>query len=75
VCIAPKPCIRDGAEEWRLACSFKGSAGIVDYASTKGAIVAFTKSVALQQAKYGIRCNAVARSPSSFCAPSSLSLS
>lgn len=38
----------------------KGSPTLVDYASTKGAIVAFTKSLGLQLAPRGIRVNAVA---------------
>lgn len=40
--------------------AYKGSPTLVDYASTKGAIVAFTKSLALQLAPRGIRVNAVA---------------
>jgi len=40
--------------------AYKGSPTLVDYASTKGAIVAFTKSLGLQLAPRGIRVNAVA---------------
>ena len=40
--------------------AFKGSAGMVDYSSTKGAISSFTRSLALQLAPKGIRVNAVA---------------
>ena len=43
--------------------AFRGSAGLVDYASTKGAIVAFTRSLALQLAEKDIRVNAVAPGP------------
>jgi hypothetical protein len=35
----------------------------VDYSSTKGAIISFTRSVALQVAERGIRVNAVAPGP------------
>lgn len=43
--------------------AFRGSAGLVDYASTKGAIVAFTRSLALQLAERDIRVNSVAPGP------------
>jgi NAD(P)-dependent dehydrogenase (short-subunit alcohol dehydrogenase family) len=36
---------------------------LLDYASTKGAIVAFTRSLAMNVAKDGIRVNAVAPGP------------
>jgi NAD(P)-dependent dehydrogenase (short-subunit alcohol dehydrogenase family) len=36
---------------------------MVDYASTKGAIVSFTRSLAKQLSKKGIRVNAVAPGP------------
>jgi NAD(P)-dependent dehydrogenase (short-subunit alcohol dehydrogenase family) len=39
--------------------AFKGSPKMLDYSSTKGAIVAFTRSLALQCAPKGIRVNAV----------------
>jgi len=37
-----------------------GNPDAVDYSSTKGAIATFTRSLAQQQAKNGIRVNAVA---------------
>lgn len=39
--------------------AYKGSAVFVDYSSTKGAIVAFTRSIATQLAPRGIRANAI----------------
>ena len=41
----------------------EGNAGLLDYASTKGAIHAFTKSLAQNLVKKGIRVNAVAPGP------------
>ncbi|CAI7606606.1 unnamed protein product [Penicillium pancosmium] len=40
--------------------TFRGTAGMVDYAATKGAIVGFTRSLAKQLMPKGIRVNAVA---------------
>nr|OQO18079.1 hypothetical protein B0A51_14699 [Rachicladosporium sp. CCFEE 5018] len=39
---------------------YMGNPALVDYSSTKGAIVSFTRALAQQQAPHGIRVNAVA---------------
>ena len=43
--------------------AYRGHDTLVDYASTKGAIVSFTRSLAKQLAKDGIRVNGVAPGP------------
>ncbi|MCE5200329.1 MAG: SDR family oxidoreductase [Armatimonadota bacterium] len=43
--------------------AYRGSAHLVDYASTKGAIVGFTRSLSLNLTQRGIRVNAVAPGP------------
>ncbi|NGZ03527.1 MAG: NAD(P)-dependent oxidoreductase [Nitrospira sp. WS238] len=43
--------------------AYKGSSHLLDYASTKGAIVAFTRSLSLALAEQKIRVNAVAPGP------------
>lgn len=43
--------------------AFKGHKILVDYTATKGAIMGFTRSMALQLAEKGIRVNAVAPGP------------
>jgi len=43
--------------------AFRGTSSMVDYAATKGAIVAFTRSLSQQLVKKGIRVNAVAPGP------------
>jgi NAD(P)-dependent dehydrogenase (short-subunit alcohol dehydrogenase family) len=43
--------------------AYRGSPQLIDYASTKGAIVAFTRSLSNSLLKKGIRVNAVAPGP------------
>jgi NAD(P)-dependent dehydrogenase (short-subunit alcohol dehydrogenase family) len=43
--------------------AYRGSAHLIDYAATKGAVVAFTRSLALALVERGIRVNAVAPGP------------
>jgi NAD(P)-dependent dehydrogenase (short-subunit alcohol dehydrogenase family) len=43
--------------------AYRGSGGLIDYASTKGAIVSFTRSLAANLVEKGIRVNGVAPGP------------
>jgi len=43
--------------------AYRGSAGLLDYSATKGAITAFTRSLSENLVKHGIRVNAVAPGP------------
>ena len=43
--------------------AYKGSEDLIDYSSTKGAIVSFTRSLSMSLIKNGIRVNAVAPGP------------
>jgi NAD(P)-dependent dehydrogenase (short-subunit alcohol dehydrogenase family) len=43
--------------------AYHGSAGLLDYSATKGAIVSFTRSLSQQLVDKGIRVNAVAPGP------------
>lgn len=43
--------------------AYEGNPGLIDYSSTKGAIVSFTRSLSLQLVKRGIRVNGVAPGP------------
>lgn len=45
------------------ATAYQGHAELLDYSATKGAIVSFTRSLALQSKPKGIRVNAVAPGP------------
>jgi NAD(P)-dependent dehydrogenase (short-subunit alcohol dehydrogenase family) len=62
---AALPHLQDGAAivNTTSVTAYQGSPGLVDYASTKGAIVAFTRSLAKQLLPRGIRVNAVAPGP------------
>lgn len=62
---AALPHLRQGASIINTASvtAYKGSPQLLDYASTKGAIVAFTRSLALSLAEHGIRVNAVSPGP------------
>lgn len=43
--------------------AYRGSGGLIDYASTKGAIISFTRSLSANLVDKGIRVNAVAPGP------------
>jgi NAD(P)-dependent dehydrogenase (short-subunit alcohol dehydrogenase family) len=43
--------------------AYRGSASLIDYASTKGAIISFTRSLSTNLVDKGIRVNAVAPGP------------
>ncbi len=54
--LAPKGCIINTAS----VVAYRGSEHLIDYSSTKGAIVAFTRSLSKNLAPKGVRVNAVA---------------
>jgi NAD(P)-dependent dehydrogenase (short-subunit alcohol dehydrogenase family) len=62
---AALPHLRKGASiiNTTSITAFRGNPVLVDYASTKGAILAFSRSLATQQVEKGIRVNAVAPGP------------
>lgn len=62
---AARPHLKKGAAiiNCTSVTMYKGSPQLLDYSSTKGAITAFTRSLALNLAKDGIRVNAVAPGP------------
>ncbi len=59
------PYMKDGSTIINTASitAYRGSEALMDYASTKGAIVAFTRSLAHSLVQKGIRVNAVAPGP------------
>ncbi len=62
---AALPHLKSGAAIVNTASvtAYKGSPGQIDYAATKGAIVAFTRSLSQEVIKQGIRVNGVAPGP------------
>lgn len=58
-CLKPGSCIISTAS----VTAYAGAPLLVDYSSTKGAIVSFTRSLSLQLVSRGIRVNAVAPGP------------
>lgn len=59
------PCLKRGASIINTASvtAYQGNKDLIDYSSTKGAIVALTRSLSLSLAEQGIRVNAVAPGP------------
>ncbi|HEX8621793.1 MAG TPA: SDR family oxidoreductase [Allosphingosinicella sp.] len=62
---AARPHLKEGAAiiNCTSVTMYKGSEALLDYSSTKGAITAFTRSLALNLVGDGIRVNAVAPGP------------
>lgn len=62
---AALPHMRQGARiiNTTSVTAYKGNPSLIDYSSTKGAIVAFTRSLSQNLVKRGIRVNAVAPGP------------
>lgn len=62
---AALPHLKEGARiiNTTSVTAYRGSAHLVDYSATKGAIVAFTRSLSQQLAQQGILVNAVAPGP------------
>jgi len=65
ICQAALPHMKEGSSIINNASvnAYAGHPILVDYSSTKGAIISFTRSLALQIAERGIRVNAVAPGP------------
>ena len=62
---AAMPHLKNGAAiiNTTSVTAYRGSADLLDYSATKGAIVAFTRSLAQKLAEQGIRVNGVAPGP------------
>ncbi len=62
---AAMPHLQEGARiiNTTSVTAYRGSPGLLDYSSTKGAIVTFTRSLAMQLVEQGIRVNGVAPGP------------
>ncbi len=62
---AAMPYLKEGAciVNTTSVTAYRGSSHLLDYSSTKGAIVTFTRSLSQQLAQRGIRVNAVAPGP------------
>jgi len=62
---AAMPHLKEGARiiNTTSVTAYRGSPGLVDYSATKGAIVAFTRSLSGMMAEKGIRVNGVAPGP------------
>ena len=62
---AAMPHLKEGAciVNTTSVTAYRGSSHLLDYSSTKGAIVSFTRSLSQQLAQRGIRVNAVAPGP------------
>ncbi|WP_310550557.1 SDR family oxidoreductase [Paenibacillus glufosinatiresistens] len=62
---AALPCLKNGGTIINTASitAYQGNKQLIDYSSTKGAIVSFTRSLALSVVDQGIRVNSVAPGP------------